>query len=210
MVGDEMDEINSGVNTRTIVFDFSDLDNPVYHSQYAGGNAAIDHNLYVKGDLVFEANYTSGLRVLDISDINNITEVGYFDTYPENNNTNFNGAWSVFPYFDSGNIIISDINRGLFVVRKSGTLSVDDSIFNNKEVMIYPNPAQEEITLFWPGPKNYSSIQILDLNGKLVKNEKATSSPQRISTYHLKNGIYFIYLSNTNGNSKVSKLTIQH
>ena len=85
-----------------------------------------------------------------------------------------------------------------------------DVFSKNEDYLIYPNPAQDEITLFWPGPKNYSSIQILDLNGKLVKNEKATSSPQRISTYHLKNGIYFIYLSNTNGNSKVSKLTIQH
>ena len=79
-----------------------------------------------------------------------------------------------------------------------------------EDYLIYPNPAQEEITLFWPGPKNYSIIQILDLNGQLVKSEKATSSPQKISTNHLKNGIYFIYLSNTNGNSKVSKLTIQH
>ena len=77
LVGDEDDEISFGVNTRTIIFDFLDLDNPVYHSQYTGGSAAIDHNLYVKGDLVFEANYTSGLRVLDISDINNISEVGY-------------------------------------------------------------------------------------------------------------------------------------
>ena len=87
----------------------------VYHSEYTGGSGAIDHNLYVKGDLVFEANYTSGLRVLDISDINNISEVGYFDTYPENNNTNFNGAWSVYPYFDSGNIIISDMR---YIYRK--------------------------------------------------------------------------------------------
>jgi choice-of-anchor B domain-containing protein len=113
-VNDEDDEINFGMNTRTIVFDLLDLDNPLFHSEYSGDSQAIDHNLYVKGNLVYQANYTAGLRVLDISDIDNITELGYFDTRPENNNTSFNGAWSVYPYFDSGNIIISDINRGFF------------------------------------------------------------------------------------------------
>ena len=56
-----------------------------------------------------------------ISNIDNksFTEVGFFDTYPENNNTRFDGAWNVYPYLPSGNIIISDINRGLFVIRKS-------------------------------------------------------------------------------------------
>ena len=48
-----------------------------------------------------------------------MSEVGFFDTYPENDNTSFNGAWNVYPYFNSGNIIISDINRGLFIIRKS-------------------------------------------------------------------------------------------
>jgi hypothetical protein len=46
------------------------------------------------------------------------SEVGYFDTYPANNNTAFNGVWNVYPYFPSGNIIISDINNGFFVIRK--------------------------------------------------------------------------------------------
>lgn len=195
LVGDEMDEINFGVNTRTIVFDFSDLDNPVYHSQYAGGSAAIDHNLYVKGDLVYEANYTSGLRVLDISDINNITEVGYFDTYPENNNTNFNGAWSVYPYFDSGNIIISDINRGLFVVRKSGTLSVGDSVFNNKEVMIYPNPAREQV-LITVKNKPIEKIQLFNVLGQRVMSTEGNNLAKMnldISPYD--DGVYFLKIN---------------
>ena len=46
-------------------------------------------------------------------------EVGYFDTYPPNDEANFNGVWSVYPYFKSGNIVISDSNKGLFIVRKT-------------------------------------------------------------------------------------------
>ena len=105
------------------MFNFSDLDNPAFHMQHLGPTASIDHNVYVKGNLLYQANYTSGIRVIDISDIetNSMTEVGFFDTYPENNNTSFHGAWNVYPYFASGNIIISDIERGLFIIRKSGS-----------------------------------------------------------------------------------------
>ena len=123
ILGDELDERDKGLNTRTIVFDFTDLDNPKHHFDYSGPTAAIDHNGYVKDNLFFQASYTAGVRIIDISNIDakSFTEVGFFDTYPENDNTAFNGAWNVYPYLPSGNIIISDINRGLFVIRKSKT-----------------------------------------------------------------------------------------
>ena len=114
LLGDETDEQNFGINTRTLVFDFQDLDNPTQIDTYYGASSAIDHNGYVQGTDFFMASYRAGMRVLDISNIggtdNQLTEIGYFDTYPQNNGTAFNGAWSVYPYFASGNIIINDIN----------------------------------------------------------------------------------------------------
>ncbi|MFD2551271.1 choice-of-anchor B family protein [Bizionia sediminis] len=120
ILGDELDEQNFGSNTRTIVFNFTDLDNPSYHMDYSGPTAAIDHNGYVKGNTFYIANYAAGLRMVDISNIaaGSMWETGYFDTYPPSNNTTFRGAWNVYPYFESGNIIISDINGGLFIVKK--------------------------------------------------------------------------------------------
>lgn len=121
ILGDELDEKDLGTNTRTLIFDFSDLDDPKFHLEYLGASAAIDHNGYVLGDSYYQASYTAGMRVLDITGISNksISEIAFFDTHPENDGTSFNGAWSVYPYFPSGNIIISDMNRGLFIVRKS-------------------------------------------------------------------------------------------
>ena len=120
IVGDEIDEINVGFNTRTIIFDFEDLDNPSFHFEYEGPTEAIDHNGYVKGDKYYLSNYRAGMRVLDISQIGNenITEIGFFDTYPDSNSANFDGAWNVYPFFASNNIVISDINRGFFLVRE--------------------------------------------------------------------------------------------
>ena len=121
LLGDELDEINFGFNSRTLVFDLADLDQPQLHMTYTGPTAAIDHNGYVKGNEFFLANYTAGMRVLDISSIVNrsIVEIGYFDTFPTNNGASFDGVWSVYPYFESGKIIINDSNTGFFVVQKS-------------------------------------------------------------------------------------------
>jgi len=80
-LGDELDEIRYGNNTRTLVFDMSDLDNPVLHYTYDGVTAAIDHNGYVKDDALFISNYTAGFREIDISDIanQNMQEVGFLE-----------------------------------------------------------------------------------------------------------------------------------
>jgi len=129
IVGDEVDEVNVGFNTRTIIFDFEDLDNPSFHFEYEGPTEAIDHNGYVKGNTYYLSNYRAGMRVLDISKIGdqNMTEVGFFDTYPESDSANFDGAWNVYPFFASNNIVISDINSGFFLVRDS-SISLDTGV----------------------------------------------------------------------------------
>ncbi|MEP4531495.1 MAG: T9SS type A sorting domain-containing protein, partial [Cyclobacteriaceae bacterium] len=68
---------------------------------------------------VYESNYSSGLRVLEMSRIEEgmLREVAYFDTYPEDDLIDFYGNWSNYPYFESGTIIASDMNNGLFVLK---------------------------------------------------------------------------------------------
>ncbi|PHS67445.1 MAG: hypothetical protein COB12_03195 [Flavobacterium sp.] len=130
IVADELDEQNFGFNTKTIVLDFTDLDNPQFFTEYFGTTTAIDHNGYTKGDDYFLANYTAGMRVLDINDIanGNISEKGYFDTYPANNNASFAGTWNVYPYFGSGNIVISNYQSGGLFIVKSSTPDTTDPI----------------------------------------------------------------------------------
>ena len=134
---DELDELRfpSVRNSRTHIWDVQDLDNPVYLGVYESPATTIDHNIYVKGETAYSANYTAGLRVVDISGIatGDLVEVGHIDTYPTSNSVSFNGAWSVYPFFDSGSIVVSDRNEGLFVVshlpgdaNRDGGVSVDD------------------------------------------------------------------------------------
>ncbi|MCR9250283.1 MAG: choice-of-anchor B family protein [bacterium] len=116
---DELDEAQQGIQTRTLLWDFTDLDNPTLLGNYYGNSNAIDHNLYVHDGHVYMSNYNSGLRILNLDNIADasVFEVAFFDTHPENDNTQTEGTWSNYPYFESGVIAVSDINRGLFLLR---------------------------------------------------------------------------------------------
>lgn len=117
LVNDENDE--GSVNTRTYIFDCLDLDNPVLIGTHVGATPAIDHNLYNHEGYCYQANYRAGLRIMDLADVGagQLTEVAYFDVYPSSNSAQFNGAWSVYPFFSSGNVIVSHIEEGLFILR---------------------------------------------------------------------------------------------
>lgn len=125
---DELDELQGNVpRTRTIIWDLQDLDDPQVVGEFLGTTSASDHNLYIKGNLMYQSNYQSGLRVIDISDRRNPVEVGFFDTVPYGSNTpGFGGSWSNYPYFKSGNIVVTSGNEGLFIVRKKSDRPVSD------------------------------------------------------------------------------------
>ncbi len=119
LLGDEFDETDYGVNTRTLIFDVRDLSNPIYTGDFRNTTNSIDHNLYVKDKHVYQANYTSGVRVLRHGDMaqNELREIAYFDTWPQNNSAEYNGVWSVFPYFDSGLMVTANTDGRFFVLR---------------------------------------------------------------------------------------------
>ncbi len=119
-LNDELDEIaGSAPRTRTLVWDITDLDDPVLLQEYMGETGASDHNLYVHGRYMYQSNYVSGLRIIDVSNPENLVEVAYFDTVPWGEDTaGFAGSWSNYPYFESGNIIVTSMREGLFVLKQ--------------------------------------------------------------------------------------------
>ena len=116
---DELDEVSGLVEaTRTLVWDLQDLDDPLLLTEYFSDTQATDHNLYIRGDRLYMTNNRAGLRVLDISDPENPVEVGHFDTTPWSaDESGFDGTWSVYPYFESGTVLLSSRREGLFIVR---------------------------------------------------------------------------------------------
>ena len=119
LLNDELDEVQGNVEfTRTLIWDVTDLDDPQMVREHFGTQKSSDHNLYVVGNLMYQSNYVSGLRVLDISDVENPVEVAWFDTVPWGENSpGFNGSWSNYPFFESGVVAVTSGQEGLFLLR---------------------------------------------------------------------------------------------
>lgn len=123
-MNDELDELRGMVEaTRTLIWDVSDLGDPQLVGTFMGTSSSSDHNLYVVGNLMYQSNYQSGLRIIDIADPLAPREVASFDTVPYGTNTpGFGGSWSNFPFFQSGVILVTSGNEGLFILKKRETV----------------------------------------------------------------------------------------
>ena len=197
LLGDETDEIGFGFNTRTIIFDLMDLDNPVVFMEYSANNPSIDHNGYVHNGLYYLASYRAGVRVLDVTDLanQNISEVAYFDTFPPDDNLGFDGLWNVYPFFDSGNIVLSDIDSGFFLIRDSN-LSLP-SIENPDDAKIYPNPTSNFVNISLEH-SSIRALKIIDTLGKIVYQEEGLDQPKKqLNLEDLSSGIYIININDT-------------
>ena len=141
--GDEADEYAPILRwfmqnqSRDIIFDIRDLDNVKVVHQYRSTTKAVDHDHYVKGKLLYNSDFTAGLRVVDLSHLpqKKLKEIAYIDTEPRLNNFERKskaakalgelfdknaselGSWSNYPFFDNGIIVVTDQLNGLFVLR---------------------------------------------------------------------------------------------
>jgi choice-of-anchor B domain-containing protein len=102
-------------NKTVKLWDIQDLDNIGLIDDYLGENQ-LAHNAYFSDGFIYIAHYESGLKVLDYSDPLNLIEVGFYDTYPQNDGHVFRGVWGTYPFFKSGLILVSDRSTGLYIV----------------------------------------------------------------------------------------------
>lgn len=193
LLDDELDEKNTGVKSTTYIWNVADLDAPSMMGVYSGQSPAIDHNLYIRGSRAYQANYRSGLRILDITNVGaaGLSELAFFDVYPVDDAPQFSGAWSNFPFFPSGIVIVGGIEQGLFVLRPTiggQTLPPPQLMLDGSE----PGAQQAaalEATLFFrdpfpvinthnllnQGPDKNTRVVLHVTNLQLVQGESASS-----------------------------------
>lgn len=131
---DEYDGTGLGADGYPIsyIWDVSSLEAPKQTGFYKGLRKGIDHNQFVRDGFTYQSNYGLGISILDLRSVpddptgKSIKEVAYFDIHPEDDDlegggsVEFVGTWSHFPYFPSGHIVINTMDRGAFVVKRSG------------------------------------------------------------------------------------------
>jgi choice-of-anchor B domain-containing protein len=212
-ISDELDELTFGFNTRTRIFDIQDLDAPVLIGNYISDNSATDHNLYATDQYTYMSNYSSGLRVIDHSLLDNdiMEEVAYFDVHPNDNNAGFSGTWSNYPFFPSGNIPVTSRELGLFVVKLQDMTGVVPTQAINLEICpaelsvaefgltqfsIFPNPATDLISVEMKS-ETIESIIITDLMGKQVLILTGSMrAAQLLDLSELSKGMYMVTINN--------------
>ncbi|MGH1433569.1 MAG: choice-of-anchor B family protein [Lewinella sp.] len=90
----------------------------------------IPHNPFIVGDLCIASYYHDGISVFDISNPENVVQVGYYDTDLVSTNYNgYKGCWGVYPFLPSGRIIGTDVLNGLFVLEYNTALPVEWATF---------------------------------------------------------------------------------
>jgi len=139
---DELDELSGAPKTKTYVWDLADLGNPLVDFTFLGATGAIDHNQYIRDGHAYQANYKAGLRIVSLDDIatGSANEVAYFDTYPQGDGAQFDGAWTAYPFYRANVIAVSTIDRGLFILGyegESGSVRVAD--LENSSEQAFPN-----------------------------------------------------------------------
>jgi choice-of-anchor B domain-containing protein len=122
---DNKDGVNHGAATRSMLWNIEKLAAPFWETSFFSSKTVIDHNMYIHNGRAYQSNYCAGLRILDVSDVTNIHEVGYFDNAPDCDGPVFSGSWSNYPFYDHPEnengkyqiVAFTSIERGLYVVR---------------------------------------------------------------------------------------------
>ncbi|MDT0555415.1 choice-of-anchor B family protein [Patiriisocius hiemis] len=197
ILGDETDEINIGFNTRTIIFDLTDLDAPQFLFEFFGPTPASDHNGYVVGDKYYFANYNRGMTVIDISDIanQNFSEYGFFDVHPSTNNVGTSGTWNVYPFFESGNIVIS--GTAGFTLVKDATVVLGASENDIDNFAIVPNPTSGNIAITSSNAE-ITKVEVYSMLGQQLLSENFIATNQKnMNVSSLSAGVYILKINNT-------------
>ena len=187
-----MQDENHGADVK--ILDVSDLSNISVIATFNSGvdSQSMAHNGIIKDNLLYLAYYHDGLRVFDISNPSNPSQIWMYDTYLPSDHNSYKGAWGVYPYFSSGNIVVSDMQEGLFIIE----CNIPNETNNiNSRSYLFPNPSQNKINIV---TDEANVFELFDLTGKKVKHLKLNKYSTSINKGNLNDGIYFYTLKKDN------------
>ncbi|MDA9727012.1 T9SS type A sorting domain-containing protein, partial [Bacteroidota bacterium] len=149
------------------------------------------HNLIIKENYVYVSHYHDGLFIWDISDPSNPILAGSFDTYLPEDHDSYRGAWGVYPLLPSGNILVSDMQSGLFVLSPLEDQNSSTNVLE-KKLSVFPNPFSDEIKISFSNSNDEIKLEIFDVNGRSII-KKNIINESTISELKLSSGFYFLH-----------------
>jgi len=178
------------------IIDISELTDIEVLSTVTSGvdDLSIAHNQIVHENRMYSAYYYDGIYAWSIEDPENPVLLGYYDTSQLDHQQSYEGAWGVYPFLPSGNILVSDMQTGLWIFQLDPILSTNQ--LTDKALNIWPNPVSETLNIHTSAKVN--SFAILDLGGKEVLAGKMESQVA-IQVDNLQKGMYIIRIESEDG-----------
>lgn len=135
------------------------------------GPGSIPHNPVFRGDLLHVSWYYDGYVLWSVADPAHAQLLGYYDTHPEPYTFSYRGAWGVYPFLPSGAVLVSDMQRGLYVLDISLALSAAGIDASGKEQLrTWPNPAVDEVRVQLPNAMHGRvQAELRDVSGRLER-----------------------------------------
>lgn len=101
-------------------YDVSDLGNITELDRIRSnpGSGSVGHNTHILNDYAVTSWYKDGFTIVDAHRPGNLVQVGNYDTYA-GSGSGFSGAWGVYPYLPSGNVLVSSLDGNLYVLSPS-------------------------------------------------------------------------------------------
>lgn len=148
-------------NSYVASYDVSDLENIKFLDKIQSiySELTIPHNTHVYNDYLVNSYYRDGLQIVDAQYPDNLIDVGHYDTSPDYEGSGFNGAWGAYPFLSSKRILVSDMEKGLVVLKPKYT----------RGSYLHINVESFETGLPLPGAEiNLNNIQeIVNVSGEL-------------------------------------------
>lgn len=127
------------------------------------------HNAYWMGRYAYASMYYGGVQVYDLQSPESPTLAASYQTYRQPYTGGYQGCWGVWPFLPSGVILASDMTYGLFVLRTTEFLNVNEHAPVRQPLPAYPNPFHDQVTITVPAAKaGKACLEVYDLHGKLA------------------------------------------
>jgi len=194
-----MDEVPTGLPVK--VLDVQDLSNLTVTATFSTNTGPTPHNPFMVGNICYIAYYQDGLQVYDVSVPTAPVRIGYFDTQYQTplggpySGQNYSGAWGAYPFLPSGNVLVSDMQNGLYVLDVSQLTGVEELAEKNA-FALYPNPAvQEEMVRIATTQEGTLRGTIYDVSGRRLEEFVLNPDDRTLRIQQLASGTYMVELT---------------
>jgi uncharacterized repeat protein (TIGR01451 family) len=146
--------------------------------------------------------------LLPDSNVNEPGSHGYIFFRIKINNANMGDGTEILNqvgiYFDFNPVVMTEPS----VARVDFGSGIFNAVFSNSQIKLYPNPATNTLTMEYSDWKNESTLQLVDITGKLMLSQPISGKTTQLDINNLPNGMYLYRVLSVNGIEGIGKVVI--